>query len=72
MMMDLMEYLVRNVGIGLADAVRMASATPAAIAGLRDRGVLAPGYRADVVVFAPDFRVELTVVGGRVVYEGPA
>lgn len=72
LMMDLVGYLVRNVGIGLAEAVRMASATPATIAGLRDRGVLAPGYRADAVIFSPDFKVELTVVGGRVVYEGPA
>ncbi len=69
LMIDLVENLVRNVGVGLLDAVRMASATPAAILGLRDRGVLAPGYRADVVVFTPDFEVNLTMVGGRIVYE---
>ncbi len=72
LMIELVENLVRNVGIGLAEAVRMASATPAAIRGLCNRGVLALGYRADVVVFSRDFDVKLTVVGGRIVYERPS
>ncbi len=69
LMIELVENLVQNVGIGLAEAVRMASATPAAILGLRDRGVLAPGYRADIVVFTPGFEVLLTVVGGKIAYK---
>jgi N-acetylglucosamine-6-phosphate deacetylase len=64
---------VRNAamsgGASLADAVRMASATPAALLGLRDRGSLEAGLRADLVVFDRNFHVRLTLVGGRIVYQ---
>ena len=36
-----------------AKAIRALSATPANAVGLHDRGRLAPGYAADVVVFDP-------------------
>lgn len=39
--------------IGLAEAWALVSANPAAAAGLRDRGALAPGLRGDVVVVDP-------------------
>ena len=38
----------------LEEAVRRITAIPAAVLGLRDRGVLAPGLPADVVVFDPE------------------
>jgi N-acetylglucosamine-6-phosphate deacetylase len=48
-----MERAVSNVvchsGVTLADAVQAASATPARLLGLDDRGALAPGRRADLV-----------------------
>ncbi|HEX3349077.1 MAG TPA: N-acetylglucosamine-6-phosphate deacetylase [Acetobacteraceae bacterium] len=48
-----MAAAVRNAvaaaNIPLADALRMATATPAAAAGLQDRGRIAPGLRADLV-----------------------
>ena len=63
---------VRNAvvsgGASVAEAVEMASATPARLLGLRDRGRLAPGARADLVGFDERFRVRLTLVGGRVVF----
>jgi N-acetylglucosamine-6-phosphate deacetylase len=50
-MIDLVRRAVRYAGVGLAAAVRAASATPAALLGLgHELGDLATGLRADVVV----------------------
>jgi len=47
-------HYVRDEGvIALEDAVRKMSGAVAARLGLRDRGLLAPRYHADVVVFDP-------------------
>jgi len=51
---------VRLLGMALPDALRFASAHPAAFLGLdRTLGQLAPGYRADLVAFDPD---DMTVI----------
>lgn len=44
----------RKRGFGLTDLSRWMSAGPARIAGLRDKGRLAPGAEADLVVVDPD------------------
>jgi N-acetylglucosamine-6-phosphate deacetylase len=69
-----MDAAVRNVmaytGCSLADAVRMASATPARVLGISNRkGQIAPGCDADLVVLDEWLRVSLTVIGGAVAYE---
>ncbi len=54
------------VGIPLAEAVRMASLTPARVAGCADRkGSLAGGKDADIAVFEEDFTVWRTMIGGQ-------
>jgi len=63
----------RNVlaftGCTVPEAARMAAATPARLAGERDRkGRLAPGYDADVTVLEPDFSVRAVYRGGDRVY----
>lgn len=47
-------FLVREMGVPVADAVTMASETPAAFLGLADRGRLAVGARADLVLLLPE------------------
>jgi len=54
-----MASAVRNcvalLGLPLTDALRMASAAPAAFLGLSENlGRLAPGFRADIVALMPD------------------
>lgn len=44
-------------GLPLADAVRMSSTTPATLLGLTDRGMIAPGFRADLLVLDEDLNV---------------
>lgn len=65
--------LVRNMinmaDVPLLEAVRMATAIPARIAGLKDRGVIREGAYADIIIFDENIDVSLTMVNGNVVYE---
>jgi len=72
----LMNMLVRNlanfVGLPLIEAVKMATWTPARILGIsHERGLLAPGMKADLVVFDDNFDVHMTIVEGKVVFARP-
>jgi len=51
----------RNRGFSLSDLSRWMSAQSAALAGLASRkGKLAPGYDADLIVFDPDAKEDVT------------
>ena len=57
--------LERYAGSPLADALRMASSTPARFLGLdAEIGGIAPGMRADLVVLDDRREVGATVAGG--------
>ena len=50
-------------------AWHLVSAGPAALLGLKDRGTLAPGKRADFIVLDPDTRrIEATIAAGKINY----
>jgi N-acyl-D-amino-acid deacylase len=52
-----MATFIRKYGqttLGIEETVHKMTGLPASVAGLSDRGVLAPGYKADVVVFSPE------------------
>jgi N-acetylglucosamine-6-phosphate deacetylase len=61
--------LVNRLGLPVFEAARMCATTPAAELGLVDRGSIAPGLAADLVVLAPDLRVRQTYIGGAPVLE---
>lgn len=62
--------IVNMLGLSIADAVSMASTSPAAVLGLENsKGRLEPGYDADITVLDSTFNTGLTVVNGRVVYD---
>ena len=66
------DHLLREaIGAGLPPitAIQMATLNPAEYFGLHDRGAVAPGRRADLVVFSDlrDIRPEMVFRGGRLV-----
>jgi N-acetylglucosamine-6-phosphate deacetylase len=65
-----LDQAVRNCvgwGIPLADALTMASVTPASVIG--DRAGIVVGRTADLTVLDEDLHVVMTIVGGSVVWE---
>jgi N-acetylglucosamine-6-phosphate deacetylase len=62
---DCVRAAVRLAGLPLATAVRMASATPAAVLGLGSKkGSLVAGADADLLVFGPELAVEAVYQAG--------
>ncbi|NLA76868.1 MAG: N-acetylglucosamine-6-phosphate deacetylase [Clostridiales bacterium] len=64
--------LVRNMyhtaGVPLYDAVRMASATPASVAGFGNaKGRLQVGYDADIILFNENIDVSFVMTNGKVI-----
>jgi N-acetylglucosamine-6-phosphate deacetylase len=65
-MIEAIRNAVTMLGIELADALTMASRTPATFLGLQSQlGSIAPGYRADLVAFSRTFEVLMTWIDGR-------
>jgi len=61
--------MVHDVGVGLQDAIKLATANPARFMRVEaDRGSLTPGKRADLVVLDETLAVRKTIVGGQVVF----
>lgn len=60
----------RFAGVSLAEAVEMATLSPARVIGLdASRGSLAAGKEADIVLFDADVNVSMTMIGGEVVWQ---
>jgi N-acetylglucosamine-6-phosphate deacetylase len=54
-------------GVPIENAIEMGASNPARILALGKRGLLVPGYEADLVVFDDHYRVLAALVGGRFV-----
>ncbi len=55
-------------GITLDQAISMASYNPATIIKIPKKGMLCPGYDADIVVFNNDIEIQYTMVEGYIAY----
>jgi N-acetylglucosamine-6-phosphate deacetylase len=68
----MLRVMTEEVGVPLAEAVKMASLTPARTIGFGHRkGSLEPGKDADVALFEPGFHHRCTLIDGRVVAGHP-
>jgi len=68
-----LDQAVRNLidvtGCTLAEALATVTTTPAGAIGVDgERGRIAAGYVADLVLLSPDLRVKMTIAEGEVVY----
>ena len=63
----LVRVLTQQVGLALPQAVQLAARNPARLMGW-NKGVLAPGYDADIVVFDEDIRICDAFVMGKQVF----
>lgn len=66
-LIDAVRTAVRLAGFPLATAIQMATSTPAAVLGLKDKkGSLAAGADADLLVLGPALEVQAVYKGGQV------
>jgi N-acetylglucosamine-6-phosphate deacetylase len=65
-------HIMNITGCTLGEAIRMGSTNPAKLYGLADRGEIAPGKRADLILFTigeRELEIKKTYVAGKLVYE---
>ena len=61
--------LIQMTGCSLGEALETITTTPAKLLGLEEeRGRIAPGLAADMVLLSPDLRVQTTIASGDIVY----
>lgn len=66
----LVRTVVKQAAIPLLDAVRMMTITPAEIMGIaKEKGSLAIGKDADILIFDEDIQIKMTIIRGKPVYE---
>ncbi|MGD8750609.1 MAG: N-acetylglucosamine-6-phosphate deacetylase [Anaerolineales bacterium] len=71
-MAEAIRNLLTFTGCPLAEALPTVTKTPAALLGLsHQRGSLAPGMCADLVLLTPDLEIAHTLVAGEVVFSKP-
>lgn len=66
------DHIMEVTGCSLGDAIQMASTNPAKLYGLSDRGEIATGKRADLILFTigdRELNIVKTYVNGKLVYD---
>ncbi|MEP7143152.1 MAG: amidohydrolase family protein, partial [Ferruginibacter sp.] len=67
----LIRTMMNMVDLPLPEAVKMITGTPARILGISARkGSLETGKDADIVIFDGDINISMTMIKGRIVYDG--
>jgi len=64
-MLDGARVMVEKAGVSVGEVAMMASANPAAMLALTDRGQLKPGARADLLLLSRQLKLKAVFIGGR-------
>jgi N-acetylglucosamine-6-phosphate deacetylase len=64
-MMQAVRNCIENVGIPADEAFRMGSAYPAGVMNISDKGRIAPGNKADLIVFDENYEIHQVFIEGR-------
>ena len=64
-MLDAVRIMVDRAGASVGEAALMASANPARVLGLGERGRIEAGAIADLLVLGPGLELKTVFVGGR-------
>lgn len=66
----LIRTMISKAGVSLTDAIKMITDTPSRILNIEDnKGSLAVGKDADIVIFDNNIQIEMTIVNGKKLYE---
>jgi N-acetylglucosamine-6-phosphate deacetylase len=63
-----MRNLFRFSSLDTSEVIACFTCNAAESIGISDRGAIRPGKRADIVVVDDEWNVQMTIVGGRIVY----
>ena len=64
-MLDAVRMMASRAGVPIGEAARMAAGNPARVLGLDDRGRIAAGARADLLVISRDLELKAVFISGR-------
>jgi N-acetylglucosamine-6-phosphate deacetylase len=65
----LVRNMVRLAGVSIENAVQMATCNPAKLIGIdKKKGIIAPGFDADIIIFDDNIDISATIVKGVLVY----
>lgn len=65
----LVRTMVQQADVPLIEAIKMATATPARIMNLPNKGAVVVGKDADLIIFDDNISIEMTMVNGNIVYQ---
>ncbi|MBR4099538.1 MAG: N-acetylglucosamine-6-phosphate deacetylase, partial [Clostridia bacterium] len=63
----LVRFCVKEVGFDICDAVKMITVNPAKVMKLNNKGKIACGYDADIVIFDDDINIKKVIVAGKII-----
>lgn len=63
----LVRFCVKEVGLDICDAVKMITVNPAKVMKLNNKGKIACGYDADIVIFDDDINIKKVIVAGKII-----